>query len=119
MFLWNAKSHKNIHTGADEGTRTPTSLTLVPKTSASTSSATSACSIDNVYLSTFQLLLSIEILYIFLILTIKNILYPKIPLFFTGGCSFIVLASSTNSSLCSFDSRFGVWISTVNIKSPS
>ncbi len=22
MFLWNAKSHKNIHTGTDGGTRT-------------------------------------------------------------------------------------------------
>ena len=36
-------SFANLYSGADEGTRTPTSLTLVPKTSASTNSATSAC----------------------------------------------------------------------------
>ena len=46
--------------GADEGTRTPTPLALVPKTSASTSSATSAFRIDNTYNSTFYISLSIE-----------------------------------------------------------
>ena len=34
--------------------------------------------------------------------------YPNIPLFFTGGCSFIVFASSINKSLCSFVNFFGV-----------
>ena len=46
--------------GADEGTRTPTPLALVPKTSASTNSATSAFRIDNTYNSTFYISLSIE-----------------------------------------------------------
>ena len=40
--------------GADEGTRTPTPLALVPKTSASTSSATSAIIIATDKLSTFS-----------------------------------------------------------------
>ena len=46
--------------GADEGTWTPTSLTLVPKTSASANSATSAFPIDKNYYNTFTLFLSIE-----------------------------------------------------------
>ena len=41
--------------GADEGTWTPTSLTLVPKTSASASSATSASSTDNKYNTIFRI----------------------------------------------------------------
>ena len=58
---------KNLKTllGADEGTRTPTPLALVPKTSASTNSATSAFFIDIIYNSTFKLLLSIVFLNFF------------------------------------------------------
>ena len=43
----------SIVCGADERTGTSTPLALVPKTSASASSATSAFLIDNVYLNTF------------------------------------------------------------------
>lgn len=44
--------------------------------------------------------------------------YPNIPFLFTGGCSFIVFASFSNKSLCSFESLLGVCTITVNIKSP-
>ena len=52
------KFYKNTQTGADEGTRTPTPLALVPKTSASTSSATSAYLLNNEYNSIFMFSLS-------------------------------------------------------------
>ncbi len=35
-------------------------------------------------------------------------IYPNIPFFFTGGCSFIVMASLFNKSLCSAVNLFGV-----------
>ena len=44
------------YSGADERTRTSTSLTLVPKTSASTSSATSAYSLTIFILAHFDLI---------------------------------------------------------------
>lgn len=42
------------------------------------------------------------------IILILFINYPNNPRFFTGGCSFIVLASSTIKSLCSLVSLLGV-----------
>ena len=44
--------------------------------------------------------------------------YPKNPRFLTGGCSFIVFASCSNSFLCSPVNFFGIFTITVNIKSP-
>ena len=46
------------------------------------------------------------------------IYYPNNPLFFIGGCSFIVFANCINKSLCSFVNLFGVLTITVNTKSP-
>ena len=44
--------------------------------------------------------------------------YPNIPFFFTGGCSFIVIANFSNKSLCSLVNFLGVFTITVNMKSP-
>ena len=57
VFICFIRSNRYV-VGADEGTRTPTPLALVPKTSASTSSATSANLLNNEYNSTFELSLS-------------------------------------------------------------
>ena len=44
--------------------------------------------------------------------------YPKIPFFFIGGCSFIVIANFSSNSLCSLFNLFGVCTITVNTKLP-
>lgn len=74
IFNLSVSSNRYV-VGADEGTRTPTPLALVPKTSASTSSATSAYLLNNVYNSIIILTLSSNFSHFYLL---KNNINPPI-----------------------------------------